>query len=103
MNDRAYKTVRQASSNEADAGRVNPLGDAVRRRRHELGLRQTELADLAGCSQRFVHTVERGKPSLQLDKVLDLLEVLGLDLLVVSGRGRIADASERPRDRGDLE
>lgn len=103
MNDRADEKARRSSSHEADAGRVQPLGDAVRRRRRELGLRQAELADLAGCSQRFVHTVEHGKPSLQLDKVLDLLDVLGLGLLVVPGRGRIAEASEPPRARDESE
>lgn len=103
MNDRADKKVRRPASHEPDAGRVEPLGEAVRRRRRELGLRQAELADLAGCSQRFVHTVEHGKPSLQLDKILDLLDVLGLGLLVVPGRGRIAEASERPRARDESE
>jgi y4mF family transcriptional regulator len=57
--------------------------------REELGLRQSELADLAGCPERFIHTVEHGKSSLRMDKVLDVLEVLGLDLLVGSGRGRV--------------
>ena len=83
--------------------RLGPLGEVVRRRRKELGLRQTELADLAGCSPRFVHTVEQDKSSLRLDKVLDLLEVLGLDLLLIPGRGRIADSSETPGDRGESE
>lgn len=63
-------------------------------RREELGLRQAELADLAGCSQRFVHTVEHGKASLRLDKVLDVLEVLGLALEVIPGRGEIRFAPE---------
>jgi len=103
MNDRADNDVRGASSTESDSGRVKSLGEAVRQRRHELGLRQSELADLAGCSQRFVHTVEHGKPSLRLDKVLDLLEVLGLSLLVVPGRGRIAVEGERPRERSERE
>jgi hypothetical protein len=47
------------------------------------------LADLAGCSERFVHTVEHGKASLRLDKLLDVLEVLGFDLQVTAGGGRI--------------
>ena len=63
------------------------LAGTVRDRRKALGLRQTELADLAGCSERFVHTVENGKASLRLDKLLDVLRVLGLDLAVVMGRG----------------
>ena len=78
------------SGNERpDGERVRALAAAVRRRRAELGLRQAEVADLAGCSERFLHTLEHGKPSLRLDKVLDVLEVLGLGLAVVPGRGRI--------------
>ena len=74
---------------EREDPRVAALARVVRERREELGLRQSELADLSGCSQRFVHTVEHGKSSLRLDKVLDVLEVLGLDLLLAPGRGRI--------------
>ncbi|MCJ7628858.1 MAG: type II toxin-antitoxin system Y4mF family antitoxin [Longimicrobiales bacterium] len=66
---------------------VAHLADTVRSRRKALGLLQAELADLAGCSERFVHTVENGKTSLRLDKLLDALKVLGLDLVVVVGQG----------------
>lgn len=82
--------------------RVVPLAEAVRTRRVELGLRQSDLAELAGCSQRFVHTVEQGKPTLRLDKLLDVLEVLGLGLSVVPGRGEIERApaeSMEPAER----
>ena len=54
------------------------LGRALRQRRRALGLRQVELAELAGCSTRFVHSAEAGKASLRLDKLLALLRVLGL-------------------------
>lgn len=81
------------SENETPGGRrVRALAAAVRRRRGELGLRQAEVADLAGCSERFLHTLEHGKTSLRLDKVLDVLEVLGLGLAVVPGRGWIEAA-----------
>ena len=82
--------------------RLASLAEAIRRRRKDLGLRQAELADLAGCSYRFVHTVEHGKTSLRLDKVLDVLEVLGLDLALVPGTGRVtaaAGGSGSPADR----
>jgi HTH-type transcriptional regulator / antitoxin HipB len=59
------------------------IGDAVRARRRDLGLRQADLADLAGCSTRFVHALEHDKPALQLDKAKAVLEVLGLQLVVV--------------------
>ena len=57
----------------------------MRARRVRLGLRQEELAELAGCSTRFVHTVEAGKESVRLDKLLDLFQVLGLGLVVRRG------------------
>jgi HTH-type transcriptional regulator/antitoxin HipB len=47
-----------------------------------LGLTQKELADLAGTSVRFVHTLENAKGTLRLDKVLDVLAVLGLDVRI---------------------
>ena len=58
------------------------LGPVVRERRRELGLRQDELADLAGVSTRFVHTLEADKASVQLDRVVAVLDVLGLQLRV---------------------
>lgn len=83
------KADRSREALTGEEARVAPLGDGVRQRREQLRLRQSELADLAGCSTRFVHTLEHGKPTLRLDKVLDVLEVLGLDLLVAPGRGRV--------------
>ena len=77
------------------------LAAAVRVRRVRLGLRQEELADLAGCSARFVHAVETGKPSVQLDKLLALLSTLGLHLEVVEGAD--ADVALGAELRGDLE
>lgn len=52
-------------------------------RRRELGLRQVDLAELAGVSERFVRLLESGKPSVRLDKVVPVLEVLGLRLELV--------------------
>lgn len=58
------------------------VGAAVVRRRRSMGLRQEDLADLAGVSLRFVQFLEGGKPSVRLDKVEAVLEVLGLRLAV---------------------
>lgn len=63
----------------------------MRERRTELGLTQTDLADLAGASRRFVHALETGnKPTLRMDKVLAVLDVVGLELVVApkGGSGR---------------
>lgn len=64
-------------------------GGEVRSRRMDLGLRQDELAALAGVSVRFVHTLEQGKPTLRLDKMLAVLGQLGLDLVLEPGAGII--------------
>ncbi len=56
------------------------FGASLRARRIELDLKQVELAELASCSTRFVHTVEAGKTTIRLDKLQNLLRVLGLAL-----------------------
>ena len=73
-----------AGDNQRDP-RLEPLAAAARTRRRALKLRQGEVADLAGCSERFVYTLEKGKGSLRFDKVLDVLDVLGLGLEVGIG------------------
>jgi y4mF family transcriptional regulator len=91
-----------AKDSAPESRRVAPLARAVRQRRRALGLRQVEVADLAGCSERFVHTMEHGKDSLRLDKVLDVLAVLGLGLVVGPGHGKVdvAGASLAGSDDG---
>ena len=56
------------------------LGHAVRQTRKLHNLTQAELAGLAGTGPRFISELERGKPSAELGKVLDVLAVLGLRL-----------------------
>jgi HTH-type transcriptional regulator / antitoxin HipB len=69
------------TSDLAGSGAHNDaFANAVRLRRRHLGLRQDELADLAGVSERFVYALENGKRSVQLDKVLAVLSALGLHL-----------------------
>lgn len=58
------------------------LGAAVRTRRRQLGLRQAVLADLAGVGVAFLYDLEKGKPTLRIDKVLAVLGALGLGLTV---------------------
>ncbi|MBT5119622.1 MAG: helix-turn-helix transcriptional regulator [Planctomycetes bacterium] len=55
-----------------------------RRKKHRLS--QAQLAALAGVGRRFVSELERGKQSLQLDKVLAVLDVLGLSLACIDAR-----------------
>jgi y4mF family transcriptional regulator len=58
------------------------LAQQVRTRRRSLRLTQQALAELAGCTARFVRSVEAGKSTLRFDKLLALLSALGLELEV---------------------
>jgi HTH-type transcriptional regulator/antitoxin HipB len=58
------------------------IGQAVRRSRESLGLRQDELALAAGVSTRAIHQIEHGKPTSRLDSLAPVLAVLGLRLRV---------------------
>ena len=57
-------------------------GGRVRLRRKELGLTQTELAELAGVDVRTVHAVEVGKSTLRLDALMAVVEAVGLRLVL---------------------
>ena len=57
------------------------LGQAIRKRRKELGYTQTELADFSRCGLTFVSDLERGKKTAELEKALQVVNVLGIDLL----------------------
>lgn len=59
------------------------IGAVVRQRRRELELTQLTLAQFAGCSARFLHDLEHGKERISLDKLFDVLDVLGLEIDVV--------------------
>lgn len=59
---------------------VTELGAAVVSRRKALALNQDELAELAQVSPRFLRALEHGKPTARFDKVIDVLDALGLEL-----------------------
>ncbi len=58
------------------------LGRVVREQRRASGLRQIDLAGIGNTGNRLIVDIERGKPTVQLQKVLDLLDLLGLELVV---------------------
>lgn len=58
------------------------LGELVRQQRRALALKQLDVAGLGNTGNRFIVDLERGKPTVQLQKVLDVLELLGLEVVV---------------------
>ena len=56
------------------------LGTAVRERRRQLKVTQKELAMTCGSGLRFIVDLEKGKPTCQIGKALQILQALGLDI-----------------------
>lgn len=62
---------------------VGEIAWAVREHRRELGYTQAELAARVGVGLRFLRELERGKPTLRMDRVEQVLAYFGLKLGVV--------------------
>jgi y4mF family transcriptional regulator len=58
------------------------LGDVVRQHRKLQGATQVEFASLCGVGVRFISDLENGKPTVQMGKVLQVLNSLGLELVL---------------------
>ncbi len=66
------------------------FGKAVSARRRALGLNQAQTCDLAGVGMAFLSELERGKPTVRLDKLLAVLQVLGLGLELKGSKQALA-------------
>ena len=58
------------------------LGMAIRHHRKSMGLSQRDTAGLCGVGERFLSELERGKPTVELGKVLQVLNRLGLRIML---------------------
>ena len=63
---------------------VEEIGDVVRKARLDQGLRQDQLAAVARVGLRFLVELERGKPTVRMDKVLAVLTALGCRMQITS-------------------
>lgn len=61
---------------------VQSLGKAIKSRRKELHYTQAYLSEFTGLSVTFISDLERGKPTIELGKAIQLANVLGIDLFV---------------------
>ena len=66
------------------------LGEVARKQRQMLGLKQGDVAGLGNTGNRFMVDLERGKPTLQLQKTLDVLDLLGLEVVIQPKSGGAA-------------
>jgi len=58
------------------------LGKLVRKFRQSQRMTQMDILGLANTGNRFIVELEQGKPTLQLQKVLDVLDILGLEVII---------------------
>jgi len=58
------------------------IGQLVRETRKKLAVTQRDLALTSGTGLRFIIELEQGKPTCQLEKVLTVLNTLGLRLTI---------------------
>ncbi len=56
------------------------FGRRVREARRAQGLRQEDVAIASGVGLRFIGELERGKPTVELDRALRVAAALGLDV-----------------------
>ncbi len=60
--------------------KLMPIIQLVKQKRKELDITQAELASKAGVGLRFIRELEQGKKTLRMDKVNQVLSLLGYEL-----------------------
>lgn len=76
---------------DLSADSIIVLANKVKSERKAIGLSQTELAQLAKVSLNFLSQLESGKKTIRLDKVLQVLNTLGLELKIQYGKSGIKE------------
>lgn len=66
----------------ASVGTVSDVGEIVASIRKQQGLTQLDVSGLAGLGVRFMVDLEKGKATIQMQKVLDVLAQLGLEIVI---------------------
>lgn len=61
---------------------VQELGNLVREYRVAQKMTQADILGLANTGNRFIVELENGKPTVQFQKVLDVLDTLGLEMVI---------------------
>jgi len=79
-------TIEGKMNNKSIHSSTRRLGERIRQERKSQNLSQTELAQLCGVSLNFLSQLELGKPTVRLNKVIDVMGILGLEFNVQYGK-----------------
>lgn len=58
------------------------IGIILKHARNEAGFKQSDVAGLFNCGNSFIVDAENGKPTIQAQKLIDLLGLLGLEVVI---------------------
>jgi len=58
------------------------VGEIIKKARREQGLTQPQLAMACGTGVRFIVDIEAGKETCQIGKALNVLQMLGLSIVI---------------------
>ncbi len=72
------------------------LANIVRFHRKKSKLTQIELADMAGIGKATLFDIEKGKTTIQFDKILALLDVLNIKIELKSSLMEEYEKSKNP-------
>jgi y4mF family transcriptional regulator len=61
---------------------MNEISNRIKESRKLQGMTQSELAMVSGCGLRFIVDLEAGKPTVQLNKVIGVLDALGFKIVL---------------------
>lgn len=65
---------------------IQRLAHRIKSERKSQGLSQTDLSNLSGVSLNFLSQLEQGKSTVRMDKVLQVMVTLGLQLSIEYGK-----------------
>lgn len=83
-------------------GTAGEIGARIERERRKHGLTQKELADLTGVNRQYVSELETGKATKHLDRLVAVLDVLGMQLQAVPRTATLAvERTAEPPGRRD--
>lgn len=61
---------------------VSDIGLLVATIRKQQGLTQMDISGLAGVGGRFLVDLEKGKETIQMQKVMNVINLLGLEIII---------------------
>lgn len=59
---------------------ISDISEAVKKRRKSLGITQSECAVMCNVGNRFFSELENGKETLHIGKVINCLQILGINI-----------------------